>query len=120
MNQYEKDNREKYTETEKRAAILLYLEGCGFRRISRILQGIYNIKVCYQLVIQWIKKAGLKLEKDLLKTSEPTRKEIPVLEMDELFTYIQKKQIKSEYGLLLTEIGCVLLDLRSVTQVPKR
>jgi hypothetical protein len=39
-----------------------------------------------------------------------------ILELDELYTYIKKNRIKSEYGLLLIETGCVLLDLKSVTQ----
>jgi hypothetical protein len=56
-----------------------------------------------------VKRAGAQLmgreEKGLALT-------IPVLELDELYTYVQKKQIKSEYGLLLTGIGCALVHLR--------
>ena len=32
-----------------------------------------------------------------------------VIEMDELYTYFKKNGIRSEYGLLLTEIACVCL-----------
>jgi hypothetical protein len=51
--------------------------------------------------------------------SEKISSSIPLLEMDELYSYVQKKQIKSECGLLLIETGCVLLDLRSATQARK-
>ena len=54
--QGEVDRREKYTEKERQTAIDLYLEGCGFRRIARILSGIFNRHVCYQTVIEWKKK----------------------------------------------------------------
>ena len=51
---------QKYTEKERQTAIDLYLESCGFRRIARILSGIFNRQVCYQTVIQWIKKRSKK------------------------------------------------------------
>jgi transposase-like protein len=110
------DDREKYPEQVRLTAIILYLEGCGFRRIARILREIFRIKVHYQLVIHWIKQAGVKLEKREEKRQALT---IPVLELDELYTYVQKKQIKSEYGLLLLETGCVLVHLKSGTEARK-
>jgi transposase-like protein len=109
MNQTEGDRREKHPESLKNAAISMYLEGCGFRRISRLLEKIFCVKINYQLVIHWVKRAGAKL------ISEKRTASIPVLEMDELYTYVKKNSIKSEYGLLLIETGCVLLDLRSET-----
>ena len=45
-----------YPEHIKRKAIQLYLEGNGFRRIERIL------KVSPASVINWVKKAGAKLD----------------------------------------------------------
>jgi hypothetical protein len=37
--------REKHTEIVKNAAVVLYLEGCGFRRIARILSEIFGKKI---------------------------------------------------------------------------
>ena len=108
-NQTEGDKREKYSEQVKHAAIVMYLEGCGFRRIARILREIYQIKIHYQLVIHWVRRAGAKLKANTGKEQAQT---IPVLELDELYTYIQKKQIKSEYGLVLIGTGCVLVHLK--------
>ncbi|MBQ3564829.1 MAG: hypothetical protein IJA14_01615 [Alphaproteobacteria bacterium] len=110
------DRREKYTEKERQTAIDLYLEGCGFRRIARILSGIFNRHVCYQTVIQWIKKEAKRIE-----NLEPKKeKNIQILEMDELYTYIKKNQIKSEFGLLSIGTGFVLLRLKSETSARKR
>jgi transposase-like protein len=118
MNFTEGDSREKHSYRIIRAAIELYLEGNGFRRISRLLKKIFNIDVCYQLVIHWIKSAAQKI--DLIKQNVSNqRSKVPLLEMDELYTYIKKNRIKSEYGLLLIETGCVLLDLKPVMRAQK-
>ena len=67
-------------------AVNLYLEGCGFRRIARILSNMFEKHFCYQTVIQWIKKEAKKQESAELETKEETQ----ILEMDELYTYIKK------------------------------
>jgi hypothetical protein len=109
----EGDDREKYSKEVKRAALVMYLEGCGFRSIARILRKIFPIRINYQLIIYWIKNFGKSVE--LKAELEEKSKEIPVLEFDELYTYIKKNSIKSEYGLLLIETGSVLLNLRLET-----
>ncbi|MDR0753285.1 MAG: hypothetical protein LBE95_01305, partial [Holosporaceae bacterium] len=56
----EGDGRKKHSYLVIRAAIDLYVEGNGFRRISRLLKKIFNVDVCYQIVIHWIKSAAKK------------------------------------------------------------
>jgi hypothetical protein len=90
----------------------MYLEGCGFRRIARILRQIFQIKIYYQLVIHWVKRAVAQSREKNQAKDRVLATAIPVLELDELYTYVQKKQTKSEYGLLLTGIGYVLVHLR--------
>ncbi|MDR0678209.1 MAG: hypothetical protein LBF44_01580, partial [Holosporaceae bacterium] len=51
--------------------------------------------------------------------SDRRKNKVPLMELDELFSCIKKKQIKSEYGLLLIETGYVLLDLKSAMQALK-
>ena len=41
---------------------------------------------CYQTVILWIKKSAKEVEKQ----GKELKEKIPVLEMDELYTYIKK------------------------------
>ena len=67
-----------------RRQLPLYLEGCGFRRIARILTQIYRKLFHNQTIIKWVKKAAISL---------PERKNhapIDVLEMDELYTFVKK------------------------------
>ena len=74
----------------KAKAIALYLEGVGFRAIGRLLQ-VSNVAV-----LKWVRKAAESLpEHQALAT-------VDVLEMDELWHFIQKKAVNSGYGLLLT------------------
>ena len=113
--QDEEDRREKYSRKEREMAVNLYLEGCGFRRIARILSNMFEKHFCYQTVIQWIKKEAKKHESAELETKEETQ----ILEMDELYTYIKKNRIKSEYGLLSIGTRSVLLRLKSETQAGK-
>lgn len=80
------DNRIKYTEEERKAAICLYLEGNGFRRTARILSELFKKNFCYRTIMQWVKKEG-----QILESQKKTPKEaIKILEMDELYTYIKK------------------------------
>ena len=81
------------SELVKKNALLLYLEGLGFRSIGRFL------KVSHVSVYKWIKDFGEQLE--------PLKSEhhIKVVELDELHTYISQKKTIAGYGLLLIEMG---------------
>ena len=58
------------------------MEGCGFRRVARIMSKIYR----YQTVINRIKKAGLKVLKEMSK-----------VKIDELHMYIKWSE-EYEFG----------------------
>ena len=77
----------------KRLALEMYLEGLGFNAIGRIL------KVSHVAVQKWIKKYGSQAEE--LKSD----KEIAVVELDEMHSYIGSKKTISGYGLLLIDMG---------------
>ena len=81
------------SELVKKNALLLYLEGLGFRSIGRFL------KVSHVSVYKWIKQFGEQLA--------PLKSEhhIKVVELDELHTYISQKKTIAGYGLLLIEMG---------------
>jgi hypothetical protein len=91
----------------EKLALKLYLEGYGFRRIARIMSEIFKKRFLYQTILKWIRKLG-KQVMDLQRKCE----KIEVLEMNELYSYVKKRVIKSEYGLLSTETDCVLVHLR--------
>jgi len=77
----------------KRNALILYLEGLGFRSIGRYLN------VSHVAVFNWIKSFGEKL--DEFRNLE----DIDVVELDEMHTYIGSKKTTAGYGLLLIEMG---------------
>ena len=92
-NQITGDKRVKYSNKQRYLALSMYLNGCGFRSIGRVLG------VPFQLVHHWIKKAGELVEEEAASRPNPS-KEIAIVEMDELYSYVQKKHGKFEFGLL--------------------
>jgi transposase len=76
----------------KRNALILYLEGLGFRSIGRYLD------VSHVTVFNWIKAFGEQLES--LRSST----EIEVIELDEMHSYIQSKKTIAGSGLLSIEM----------------
>ncbi len=76
----------------KRQTLQLYLEGLGFRSIGRFLN-------CNHVTVyKWIKAHG--------ESIEPLRsdKDIEVIELDEMHTYIGSKKTIAGFGLLLIEM----------------
>ena len=109
--QVDGDKRAKYDNHPKRIAVILYLEGNGIRRIARILTKIMGIEFRWQTVAQWLKKAGEIVMSEVSKIEKKSQN-IEIVEMDELYSYIKKKRIRSEYGLLSTETSSALLRLK--------
>ena len=70
-----------YAEEVKREAIRLYLEGTNFRRIGRILQ------VNHQSVVNWVNAYHAALPESRTPVTKPA-----VLEMDELFTFVNSEK----------------------------
>ena len=109
------DDRVKHDNKTKNLAIRMYLNNCGFRRISEILE------VPLTTVFTWIKRAG-KIVDEMVNERQETIDKIEILEMDELWTFVKKnrnaieKQGKplentSEYGLLLIGSDLKILHL---------
>ena len=98
------DEREKYPIEKKIKAVKLYTEGMGLRSIER-LEGIGS-----SLLVHWIRSFSKMIKEKICTTQIPEDlKEIEILEIDELFTYYQKKAKEPMYGLLWTETGIKLL-----------
>ena len=112
----DKDKRKKYSEEFKMEVIKWYLENNGIRSIER------RMKVTDTTILRWIKDFGKIIKERLRKEINnipddikelKEKKNIEVLEGDEIVTYI-KKNLKMEgnkygYGYLLTETGIKLL-----------
>jgi transposase-like protein len=105
-NQVPGDERAKYDNALRRRAMAMYLNSSGIRSIGRVL------KVPHQLVARWIENAGKIVEREIMNLHLQPRN-ISILEMDELFTYVQKNSGTHEYGWLLIGTEMKLLRLTS-------
>jgi len=92
---------------KKRQAVFLYLEGLGFRSIARFLN-VHNTVVLY-----WIKQLGSAL-------APKTPAEIEIMELDEMWHYIQKKGKNYGSGWLLTELESVPSQSKPVVVVKRQ
>jgi transposase-like protein len=86
----------------KRDALVLYLEGLGFRSIGRII-GVSNVTV-----LNWIRSFGEKI--DEIRNPE----DIEVVEIDEMHSYVGSKKTIVGFGLLLIEMGANSSTVRLV------
>lgn len=101
------DDREKHPLEKKIKVVKLYTEGVGLRSISRIES------VSAPLLVHWIRSFAKMIREKLRTTEIPEEaKDIEILEIDELFTYYQKKRNEPMCGLLWTETGIKLLISR--------
>lgn len=111
-NFIEGDKRMKYGLMDRLKVLKLYLENCGIRTIER-LTGVRNSQIS-----TWIEEAAEQIKQEIAKSSNSINsiKDIAVLEIDELCTYIKKDQRMevrlSLYGLLLIDSQVKLLILR--------
>jgi transposase len=112
VNFVDGDKRQKYTTADRLKVVKLYLENCGIRTIER-LTGVRNSQIS-----KWIEGIAMQVRSEMLKAQNSINsiKDIAILEIDELCTYIKKDQKMEEnlpsYGLLLIEGRIKLLILR--------
>ena len=103
----EGDLRERYTNEQRLRVIKWYLEGAGIMSIER-MEAVPN-----PLIIKWIRKFSKILRSRLNEVEIPEdARKIQILELDELFSYCQKKLNPSMFGLLLIGSEIKLLTLK--------
>ena len=111
-----KDARNKYDNTSRNLVIRMYLNNCGFRRISEILS--IPLATCFM----WIRNAG-RIVDQMVREQQKASEDIEILEMDELYTFVKKSQEETkrqeninthipEFGLLWIGTDLKLLRLR--------
>jgi transposase-like protein len=98
---------EKYSADFKMEAIMMYINSMGIRAIARVK------KVHNSVISLWIRQMGKVVKEAFIeKIGDVQPKDISILELDELFTYVKKKRTKRIYLVLSTETGCELLISR--------
>lgn len=92
-------------------ALLMHLNNVGIRKIALFL------KVSPASVVNWVRKAGEALAEELARASETARDTRPdVIEMDEVYTFVQKNAAGRSYGLLIAGGRVALLPTSSETR----
>ena len=91
--QFQPDRKSGKPEGAKRLAVMLYMFGLSMRTIARI------VKSDVHAVYRWIKRFAI----DNYEKPIPISGKV-VIELDEMWHYIQKKQINSGYGRLIAAI----------------
>ena len=79
-----KDRREKYSTKQRLAAVTLFRKGLSLRSIAEII-GANNVIVLY-----WIRNIGKFIKNTALSAAVQSSKELEVIEIDELWHYVQK------------------------------
>ena len=96
-----------YKRTARLRIIKWYLESAGIMSIERMEE------VPNPLIIKCIRKFSKILRTCMNEAEIPEgEKKIQITELDQLFSYCQKKLTKSTYGLLLIEQDLKLLTLK--------
>ena len=89
-----KDRREKYSRKQRLAAVTLFRKGLSLRSIAEVI-GANNVIVLY-----WIRNIGKFIKNTVLSAAVQSSKELEVIEIDELWHYVQKNRKSYGYGLL--------------------
>jgi hypothetical protein len=95
----------KHSENTKRMAVWMSLNGIGIRKIAMLL-GTNHVNI-----LNWVKKAHKTMVCSLEKSNADYSEEIDIIEMDEIYTFVQKKGGSTRYGLLILDGQSVLLRL---------
>ena len=108
-----KDRREKYSAKQRLAAVTLFRKGLSLRSIAEVI-GANNVIVLY-----WIRNIGKFIKNTVLSVAVQSSKELEVIEIDELWHYVQKNRESYGYGLLTLVPEKESLPARLVLVAPK-
>lgn len=98
---------ERYAKSVKEHALTMYLNNVGIRKIARF------VSASPAGVLKWIRAARGRLAEQLHTAADSVEKALPdVIEMDEIYTYVQKKANGPSFGLLIVDGNVALLPIR--------
>ena len=107
------DRREKYSAKDRFTMITLFRKGLSLRSITDVI-GANNVIVLY-----WIRNIGKFIKNTVLSATVESNEDWEIIEIDELWHYVQKKAKNYGYGLLtlvpekgLSHVKSVLVALK--------
>ena len=98
----------KFSFADKERALDMYLNNVGVRKIARF------IGASPALIVRWIQGFGEQLSHQLQRAGNQCNETVPdVIEMDKIYSFVQKNSNERLYGLLIVEEKVVLLRMSS-------
>lgn len=102
---------ERFSKQVKARALDMYLNNVGIRKVARF------VGASPASILNWIAAAAEAMAQRLARAAEQLRDVRPdVIEMDEIYTYIQKNGSAPSYGLLILDEKVALLRITSATK----
>ena len=99
----------KFSYADKQRALDRYLNNVGIRKVARFMGA------SPALIVRWIKAFGAQLSRQLQQAAQSVEDTVPdVIEIDEIYTFVQKNGSVPSYGLLIVADRVVLLRMSSV------
>ena len=90
-----KDGRQKYTDEQRFLAITLFRKGLSLRSIAEII-GTNNVTI-----LKWVRGIGRSIKEHVLAQPIENSASLDVIEIDEMWHYVQKNSENYGFGLLI-------------------
>jgi transposase-like protein len=107
---YFTDRLPKFSAQTKAQAVQMYLNGAGIRAIGRVLSA------SPAAVLNWIRKEHDTVQARLASQQAEPVSDPDIIEMDEIYTYVQKNSSERSSGQFTAEDNAALLPTTSVTK----
>ena len=109
-DRYFRESEPKFGKAVEARALDMYLNNVGIRKIARFTGA------SPAGVLKWIRKAHKALSAQLAQAAQTVEAGMPdVIEMDEIYTFVQKNDAGRSYGLLIAGDSVALLRIISAT-----
>ena len=105
--------RVKYGANDRFVALTLYRKGLSLRSIAEII-GTSNV-----LILYWIRNIGRFVQETVLSNPFSSSEEMDIIEIDEMWHYVQKNAKKHGYVLLTLVPNKESLPVKSALVVPQ-
>jgi len=86
-------------------AVWMHLNGVGVRKIALFL-GTSHVSV-----LHWLRKAHEMMLQSLDESNSDRSEAVDIIELDEIYAFVQKRGVTIRYGLLILDGSSVLLRL---------
>ena len=107
------DRRVKYGANDRFVALTLYRKGLSLRSIAEII-GTSNV-----LILYWIRNIGRFVQETVLSKPLSSSEEIDIIEIDEMWHYVEKNAKEYGGGLLTLVPNKESLPVKSALVVPQ-